>query len=341
MRLSGFILFSAALIAAAQPTPPPAHSPEAASARPAILGISNMGVYTGDAAKAEAFYVHQLGLRKAADPYSSNGVRYYVNQEQFIEVLPLPEGQGVNRLDHVGYITANVAQLLRYLKSKSVSVPDAPQHASDGSSWFNVQDPEGNTVQFVQPPAHLLALKDTAALYSDTGASPIGHRIIHVGFSVHSREAEDAFYRTILGFQPYWHGGMLQSRTDWVSQQVPNGHDWLEYMLTAGSSAAPSGSDILAAGKSGGEQPISAGELGVLDHFSLGVVNMEKAVTTLSAEDRLGGTDARPQMGKDGKWQFNLYDPDKVRVELMEFSAVEKPCCSGFTAANPTPTGQP
>jgi len=343
MRVSSFILLFTALTLAAQSTPPRTDSPATASARPAILGISNMGVYTSDAAQAEQFYVHQLGLRKAADPYNAKGARYYVNQEQFIEVLPLPEGQGVNRLDHVGYITANAAQLLHYLKTKGVTVPDAAQHATDGSSWFNVKDPEGNTVQFVQPPAHVLATKDTAALYSDAGSSPIGHRIIHVGFAVHSRETEDGFYREILGFNPYWHGGMKPDRTDWVSQQVPNGHDWLEYMLTAGSSHAPSGSDIIAAGQSGsgGDQPISQQELGVLDHFSLGVVNMEKAVTTLSAEDRLGTVDARPQMGKDGKWQFNLYDPDKVRVELMEFSAVEKPCCSGFTAANPTPTGQP
>ena len=35
-------------------------------------------------------------------------------------------------------------------------------------------------------------------------------------------------------------------------------------------------------------------------------------------------------MGKDGKWQLNLYDPDFTRVELMEFQPVQKPCCSDF-----------
>jgi len=333
MRLSGLILLLAGLTCAAQTS-----SPQAAAARPAILGISNMGVYSSDPARAERFYVDQLGLKKGADPYHADGARYYVNQEQFIEVLTLPAGAGVNRLDHVGYITANAEKLRQYLADHGVTVPDAVQHASDGSFWFEVKDPEGNTVQFVQPPAKILAVKDTAALYTLSGANPIGHRIIHTGFAVHSRETEDTFYRAILGFHPYWHGGMQPDRTDWVSQQVPNGHDWLEYMLSVGSSPAPSGSDIDSAGAT---PPLSQKALGVLDHFSLGVVNMEKSVTTLSAEDRLGGVDARPQMGKDGKWQFNLYDPDMVRVELMEFSAVEKPCCSGFTAANPSPTGQP
>ena len=43
---------------------------------------------------------------------------------------------------------------------------------------------------------------------------------------------------------------------------------------------------------------------------------MEKAVTTLYAEDRLSPRHDGPQMGKDGKWQANLYDPDGTRVEL-------------------------
>jgi catechol 2,3-dioxygenase-like lactoylglutathione lyase family enzyme len=333
-----FVLLLSGLTCAAQTA-----SSHASGSRPALLGISNMGVYASDLAKAERFYVDQLGLKKGTDPYTPSGARYYVNQEQFIEVLPLPADAGVNRLDHVGYITANAEKLRQYLADQSVTVPDAVQRASDGSQWFEVKDPEGNTVQFVQPSAKILAVKDTAALYAISGTNPIGHRIIHVGFAVHSRDTEDTFYRAILGFNPYWHGGMQPDRTDWVSQQVPDGHDWLEYMLTVGSSPAPTGSDINAAGRAsdGSAAPISQKALGVLDHFSLGVVNMEKSVTTLSAEDRLGGADARPQMGKDGKWQFNLYDPDMVRVELMEFSAVEKPCCSGFTAANPTPTGQP
>jgi len=40
-------------------------------------------------------------------------------------------------------------------------------------------------------------------------------------------------------------------------------------------------------------------------------------------------------MGKDGKWQLNVYDPNGTRVELMEFTPKEKPCCSEFTAPHP------
>jgi len=44
---------------------------------------------------------------------------------------------------------------------------------------------------------------------------------------------------------------------------------------------------------------------------------------------------AMAQMGKDGKWQANFYDPDGTRVELMEFQPVMAPCCSAFTAESP------
>jgi hypothetical protein len=30
-----------------------------------------------------------------------------------------------------------------------------------------------------------------------------------------------------------------------------------------------------------------------------------------------------------------MYDPDGVRIELMNFHATEKPCCSPFTASDP------
>ena len=80
---------------------------------------------------------------------------------------------------------------------------------------------------------------------------------------------------------------------------------------------------------------VDANQLGVLNHFSLGVQNMEKAVTTLYQQDRLSPKHDGPQMGRDGKWQANLYDPDGTRVELMEFQPVTKPCCSNFTASSP------
>jgi catechol 2,3-dioxygenase-like lactoylglutathione lyase family enzyme len=281
--------------------------------RPAITGISHMCVYAHDLAASDNFYAHILGATKGVDPQDPAGVRYYFSPAQFVEVLPLPVDQGLSRMSCVAYNTADAAALRLYLRAKGVTNGSELHIGRDGSRWFDVQDPEGNRVQFVQP-GKPVALSLTS--------QSISHRVIHVGYLVHSREAEDHFYREILGFKPYWFGAMQPEHVDWISQQVPDGHDWLEYMMVGDGSDVPL-------------TRVNANQLGVLNHFSLGVKNMEEAVTTLIREDRLSPRHDGPQMGKDGKWQANFYDPDGTRVELMEFQPVTKPCCSEFAAKSP------
>jgi len=246
-------------------------------------------------------------------------VRYMINTTQFVEVLPIPPNAGVNRLDHIGWKTDNAEDLRLYLADKGWKTPAKVTHNSDGSRSFRVSDPEGNLVEFVQPPTNATA---------PGTPNVVGHHIIHVGFLVHSREAEDKFYKDLLGFRPYWFGGMEEGKLDWVSQQTPDSHDWLEYMLHSGD-IDMSGSGIPAG--------VTQQALGVLDHLSIGVVSVPEAYKKLAAENRLTGKhDGKTQIGKDGKYQFNLYDPDGIRLELMEFHATEKPCCSPFTASDPT-----
>jgi len=280
-------------------------------ARPKITGLSHLAVYSTDAEKTEQFYVHDLGATRRADPEDAAGVRFYFSAEQFVEVLPLPAGDTSNsRLDHVGFNTANAEQLRAYLGQHGVAVPAAVTKLADGSAFFEVKDPEGNRVQFVQPPAHPQAV----------ATNPLSSHMIHVGFVVHDQAVEDAFYRQLLGFRPYWHGGPTEDVTAWVSSQVPDGHDWLEYMM-------------LKPGDSGAT--MSQQSFGSSNHFSLGVKNMEQAANLLYGGARLGTRHSGPQIGHDGKWQLNLFDPDQTRAELMEFQPSIKPCCSAFTAASP------
>jgi len=302
-RILAAAFFAAFTVAAAAQLPNPAIT------RPKITGISHLAVYTSDPAAADRFYRGTVGAVRMLDPENPRGVRYALSATQFIEVLPLPPGAGINRLDHVAYNTDDAEGLRKYLASKAYKVPPAAQRGADGSRWFTVLDPEGNKVQFIQLPHLLQAV---------VAPNVIGSHIIHAGILVDSRAVEDTFYRDLLGFRPYWFGGMVEGRTDWVSQQTPDSHDWLEYMLNA-------------------KPDISAHDLGVLDHFSIGEVSVDAAFKTLKDGNRLAGVEAQEhtQMGKDGKGQFNFYDPDGVRVELMNFHATEKPCCSPFTADDP------
>lgn len=202
-----------------------------AQERPKITGVSHLAVYTSDAAATDRYYRVILGAQKLPDPENPQGTKYALSATQFIEVLPLPANAGINRLDHAAFNTVNADGLRKYLAAKGWKTPASVTKGSDGSRWFTVQDPEGNKIEFIQPPANAKA---------PDAPNAIGHHIIHVGLLVHSREAQDKFYRDLLGFRPYWYGGMQDDKVDWVSQQVPDGHDWIEYMMTSG----PSGSGI-------------------------------------------------------------------------------------------------
>jgi catechol 2,3-dioxygenase-like lactoylglutathione lyase family enzyme len=289
--------------------------------RPAITGVSHIALYTSAPAKTERFYVHDLGGVKGDDPENPQGVRYYFARAQFVEVLPLPQGPAsINRLDHVAFVTADAEGLRKYLAAQKVTVPAGSMgppkqlaQGRDGSRWFDVIDPEGNKIEFVQPSARA----------AEVGVNTLSSHIIHVGFIVHDRALEDGFFRTMLGFKPYWFGGMKDDVPTWISQQVPDGTDWLEYMIVG----TPETKGI--------PPTMKAADLGVLDHFSLGVPNIEVAYTLLWNGERLEGQANVPKIGRDAKWQLNLIDPDGTRAEIMELHAVGKPCCSAFTATDP------
>ena len=302
-------LLTVIVAALALPAAAPAQS---AAPRPAITGISHIAVYTSNPAATDRYYTTVVGAVKLPDPENPKGVRYALSATQFIEVLPLPADAGIVRLDHVAWLTADAGAMRAYLAAKGWKTPARVRHGRDGSLWFQVLDPEGNKVQFLQPPPHPAPVDAPGA---------IGHHIIHVGYMVHSRASEDAFYRDLLGFRPYWWGGR-NGQVNWVSQQCPDGHDWMEYMMTRGSSGLPA--------------DMTQHELGVMDHFSIGVVSVPAVFNTLVAAHRLGEQhDAAPRIGLDGKYQLNLYDPDGIRTEVMDFHATQKPCCSPFTASDP------
>lgn len=301
LKFPVIVLMIALTAPAVAKTPPP---------RPKIFGISHIAVYTSDPAAAEHFYTAIVGAEKLPDPEDPRGVRYAISPTQFIEVLPLPanggsSGASIVRLAHTAWNTSDANAMRMYLAAQGWKTPARVKTGGDGSRWFTVLDPEGNKVQFVQPPRHPRAIDAPDA---------VGHHIIHFGFLVHSRAAEDRFYRGLLGFRPYWAGGPKPGEVDYVSQQVPDGRDWLEYML------AKEPGPGLPAG-------MTQRRLGGIDHFSIGEVSVPAEYKVLVAQNRLTCRhDAAPHIGKgDGKYQFNLYDPDGTRLELMNFHPTNPP----------------
>jgi len=282
-------------------------SAQAPPKRPRILGIAQVEFYSADKNAAGAFFSAVLDsncLTKA--PCSWNDVAQVKGEFNFhqpiggqnLRLVTSPEPTPSNLLREVAFSTDNIKALEKYLQVKKVAITRAGDH------YLGITDPEGHEIGFFQSPR------------VDTPSPPNNLRIIHAGFVVHDRAATDHFYRDILGFRPYWHGGMKDDKDDWVAMQVPDGTDWVEYMLNI---------------------PLDADKklLGVMNHIALGVPDIRVAEQQLIKNGWKPGE--KPQMGRDGKWQLNLYDPDDTRVEFMEFTPKEKPCCSEFTGPHPGP----
>ena len=286
-------------------------APLIAQQRPAITGIAFMRVYTDDVPAAEHFYSTTMGY---TEKQFADTLIFPINTHQWIEVVPSKQREGQSYMVSVGFTVSDVAAMKRYLLSKHVNGIEGPQ-----AGTLDVTDPEGNLVAFVQKNAP----GPEADLARETPLSPRApsHHIIHVGFIVHDRAKEDAFWKDILGFRPYWYGTMHPGHTDWVSLQVPDGTDWIEYMMMPN------------------QQP-NKHDFGMSDHFSLGVERMQTVLHDLQTNGCEEKMCTAIQAGKDGKLQLNLFDPDQTRVEYMEFTPVMKPCCSPFTGPHPSPADQ-
>ena len=271
-----------------------------AQQRPAITGIAFVRMYAADPAASAAFYGDKLGF----DQTKKDGIVHYaVNDSQWLEVTPLPTPAPQSRIAAIAFTTRNAAALQSYLKAHAVTIDQPLRKGS-----FAVHDPEGQLVIFVQQrPASSKAVSARAS----------ARRLIHTGFWVHDRAKEDHFWRDILGFRPLWFGGQHDGEINYVSSQVPDGTDWIEYMLNR-------------------DETPSARSLGSMNHFSLGVAHMSDAVAALARNGCTGPECSNSKMGRDGKVQLNLFDPDLTRAEFMEFKPSGTTCCSPFTGPPPT-----
>ena len=277
-------------------------SQKTAVKRPPIVGVALIGLKTNDMKAAQEFYGRYLGFDSEGS--IAHGTLFKVNDHQYIAVRDALMGDE-DRLDYVAFETTDARAMRDYLAARGVRVPAKVEAGADGDYDFMVEGPEGHRIEFLE-------YRKGFGLSRDFGRNlskkRISERIIHCGFTIQDPAAADKFYADILGFRATWHGGMTDDKTDWVDMRVPDGPDWLEYMLN---------------------QPHpSVKTRGVMNHLALGVPDAQAAYQEL--QKRGLKMDAPPKIGRDGKWQLNLYDPNFTRAELMEPKPVQPPCCSPF-----------
>jgi catechol 2,3-dioxygenase-like lactoylglutathione lyase family enzyme len=263
---------------------------EPKAARPRIVGIDHVAFRASDVAASRRFYGGTLGLSEAGWACQS-GIAFLVGLQQRIVIEPgLPAGEN-ERLSHLAYATPDVKALSTYLSARGVKVQPPAERCEE--SAIRVSDPDGHAIEFVQvdwPPSAVASREGTA----------LSQRILHTGLTVRDEQRAHTFYKDVLGFSEIWRGGRPEGVTQWVNMRVPDGTEYLEYML---STSTP-----------------DRRQFGAMHHVALLVPDMEAAWGETARRTPAAARAALspPAVGVNGRWQLNLYDPDGTRVELME-----------------------
>ena len=297
-------------------------SPALPQPKPKIFQIAKVQIYVTNLDASRHFYSAVTGIDAPCDwceHPSGAPLLFTLPSHQLLELVPTKS----DRANFLGRIcfTVDDLQLLRQLLTANniffheTDLKILSSHGDRTVPHLLVNDPDGHELEFwtsadgpFQPLQHPLPATN----------GYVAQRLIHAGFIVKNQPAMEHFYKDILGFHVYWHGGMQDNRTDWLDMQVPDGTDWVEFMLNIPDDA---------------DKHLR----GVMNHIALGVPSVQRADQQLLDSHLPLPINEKPKIGRDGKWQLNLYDPDDTRVELMDFTPTETPCCSTFTGPHPKP----
>ena len=288
--------------------------------RPRVLGVAHMALYVSDLKASRAFYEDFLGF---AEPYvlkrDDGSVRIAfikINDDQYIELFAeAPKEDG--HLNHIAFYTESAPAMREYLASRGVKVPDKIGKGRIGNSNFNITDPDGHTVEIVQYEPGSWTLREKGKFMPETRVST---HIFHLGVLVGALDPAMRFYGDILGFQEFWRGGPSSDVLSWVNMRVPNGNDYLEFMLYSA--------------------PQDAAQVGVKNHICLITPDIKKAVAILESRPSRKNypRSIEIKIGRNGKRQANLFDPDGTRIELMEPNTADGKPVPSSTAPPPTST---
>ena len=294
-----------------------------AQERPKITGISHVGYFVSDLPKTVSFWHDFMGFdeyttlnRPGTDQVRIAFIK--INDHQHIELFTDKPKDPPNMMSHLAFSVSNVEQMRAYLRSKGFDVkPGNGGKTRTGDYAFEIKDPDGTLIEFAQSLPTGIEMQSAGKFMS---AARISDAIYHVGFLVGNLDKALAFYEGVLGFKETWRGSANQKELSWVNLKVPDGSDYIELMLYRNK----------------------PDKFGTKNHVSLLVPSVPKAIEELEARPAYKsyltyGKPLEMQVGKNGKRQVNIYDPDGTRVELMEAQTVDGKSRLSSTAPPPPP----
>lgn len=302
---------------------PAAGAAQTGPSRPHITGISHVGYFVSDLPAALTFWHGLLGF----DVYwelkkpGSNDIRIAflkINDHQHVELFNEPSPHPPNMLSHICFTTDNIAAMRAYLAAQGIAVPKEAGTTKAGDRAFEVKDPDGMLVEFVEPQKEG---QEARAAGKFMPATRISTQIYHTGFLVGNTARSLDFYGRILGFKETWRGSPTPNELSWINMKVPDGDDYVEFMLYS-------------------KAPTDAKDFGGKNHLALVVPDIAVAAKELEERPAYGayGKPLKIATGINGKRQLNLYDPDGTRVELMETHTVDGRVVPSSMAPPPAPS---
>jgi lactoylglutathione lyase len=272
-------------------------------ARPRIVGMPHVAEKVHDLEASRHFYKDFLGY---SEPFSIkiDGKVWMtfikINDRQFVELSP-ETSPDEPRFMHLALETDDADALRRYVKSKGYKASDKPAAKGRiGNMGTGLEDPDGNHIDVTQYTPDGESMKDVGKDMSD---KRISTRLTHVGFYV-SKPETARYYIDVLGFREFWRGSADGKTISYANLMVPEGSDYVEFML--------------------GPKPTPE-RYGTVYHIALEVPDMDAAIAKLNANPARKDY-KRPievHTGRNHKRQCNLFDPDGMRVELMEDHTVD------------------
>ena len=152
---------------------------------------------------------------------------FKINERQYIELSPETTPKS-DRLSHISIQTDDAEAMRKYLASRGIAVPDKVGKGRIGNSNFNIKDSDGHTVEIVQYEPDGWTVREKGKHTTD---ARISTHMMHVGIIVTALDPAMAFYRDILGFSEIWRGSSSGTQLSWVNLKVPDGEDYIEFML--------------------------------------------------------------------------------------------------------------
>ena len=269
-----------------------------------LMGLAHVGIRVSKLENARAFYSGVLGFENAFTTTRDDGsvfVAYMkVNDHQFIELFPGLKPEDTIPMTHIAMWTEDLEKLRRMMLARGLAPTEIHKGPRDHNLSFSLRQLPGQRLVFLEfvqyMPDSLHMLSKGKAL----GARRLSTHLEHAGIITTDLNAALKFYVEQLGFKETWR------RVNGEAKHVS-----LIHLRLPG----PSGDYVELSNL--GNANLTRTRAGSAAHCSLEVPDIKAAYQAALERGEIKDR-KEPRFGLDLRWQFNLFDPDGTRVELMQ-----------------------